>query len=64
MGLKSITQSGTPDGVVRFTEGVHGSLLDPTSSLAATTEMQSSTAVFQVKRGTAIPVFNPAVVQQ
>lgn len=64
MGLKSITQTGTPDGVVRFTEGVHGSLLTPDSSLAATTEMQSSTAVFQVKRGTTIPVFNPAVVQQ
>lgn len=64
MGLKSIIQTGTPDGVVRFTEGVHGSLLDPTSSLAATTEMQAETAVFQAKRGTAIPVFNPAVVQQ
>lgn len=64
MGLKSITQTGTPDGVVRFTEGAHGSLLDPTSSLAATTEMQAETAVFQAKRGTAIPVFNPAVVQQ
>lgn len=65
MGLKSITQTGTPDGVVRFTEGAHGSLLDPTSSsLAATTEMQAETAVFQAKRGTVIPVFNPAVVQQ
>ncbi|WP_298609770.1 Ig-like domain-containing protein [uncultured Thiothrix sp.] len=64
MGLKSITQTGTPDGVVRFTEGVHGSLLDPSSSLAATTEMQAETAVFQVKRGAAIPVFNPAVVKQ
>lgn len=64
MGLKSITQSGTPDGVVRFTEGAHGSLLDPSSSLAATTEMQASTAVFQAKQGTLIPVFNPAVVKQ
>lgn len=64
MGLKSITQTGTPDGVVRFTEGAHGSLLDPTSSFAATAEMQAETAIFQAKRGTAIPVFNPAVVKQ
>ncbi|HPY42400.1 MAG TPA: lipase, partial [Thiolinea sp.] len=64
MGLKSISQTGTPDGVVRFTEGAHGSLLDPSTSLAATTEMQAETAVFQAKLGTAIPVFNPAVVKQ
>lgn len=64
MGLKSITQTGTPDGVVRFTEGAHGSLLDPSNSLAATTEMQAETAVFQAKRGTVIPVFNPTMVQQ
>lgn len=64
MGLKSITQTGTPDGVVRYTEGAHGSLLDPSSSLAATTEMQASTAVFQAKQGAVIPVFNPAVVKQ
>jgi pimeloyl-ACP methyl ester carboxylesterase len=64
MGLKSITQTGTPDGVVRYTEGAHGSLLDPSSSLAATTEMQASTAVFQAKQGAVIPVFNPAVIKQ
>lgn len=64
MSLKSITQTGTPDGVVRFIEGAHGSLLDPTSSLAATTEMQASTAVFQATRGASISVFNPAVVKQ
>ncbi|MFZ1389017.1 MAG: Ig-like domain-containing protein [Thiolinea sp.] len=64
MGLKSLSQTGTPDGVVRFIEGAHGSLLDPSSSLAATTEMQASTAVFQAKQGAVIPVLNPAVVKQ
>ncbi len=63
MGLKSITQT-TPgsDGVVRFSEGVHGSILDPTASLAATVEMQSEVAAFQAQNGAAIAVFNPAVI--
>ncbi|MCH8220935.1 MAG: hypothetical protein IIA76_06290 [Proteobacteria bacterium] len=33
-------------GVVRFTEGSHGSQLDPTASLAATIEMMTETVVF------------------
>lgn len=63
MGLKSITQT-TPgsDGVVRFSEGVHGSILDPAASLAATVEMQSEVAAFQAQNGVAIAVFNPAVI--
>lgn len=65
MGLKSVTQTTAgSDGVVRFSEGAHGSLLDPTSSVAATIEMQREVAAFQVQKGAAMAVFNPAVIAQ
>jgi pimeloyl-ACP methyl ester carboxylesterase len=55
---------------VRLTEGGHGSFLDPTDSLAATTEMQSEMAVFHAgNAGLALPdngwsqvVLDPTVV--
>lgn len=44
LGLASVGPSGIflgPDsGIVRFTDGAHGSLLDPTASAAVTAEMQ------------------------
>ena len=49
MQLPSVTTPG-PNflswGAVRFIAGSHGSLLDPTSSFAATTEMQTQMVVF------------------
>ncbi len=49
MQLPSVTTPGVtpgPWGAVRFIAGSHGSLLDPTSSFAATTEMQTEMVVF------------------
>ncbi|MCG8465741.1 MAG: Ig-like domain-containing protein [Xanthomonadales bacterium] len=41
----------------------HGSLLDPTTSPAATAEMQAQMAGFVLSRGTAVQVNNPSVIQ-
>jgi pimeloyl-ACP methyl ester carboxylesterase len=49
MQLPSVTTPGVtpgPWGAVRFIAGSHVSLLDPTSSFAATTEMQTEMVVF------------------
>jgi hypothetical protein len=48
---------------VNFTAGAHGSILDPTSSPAATTEMQTEAIAFALTSGTALPVSVTAPVQ-
>lgn len=52
MGLTAVsTTTVDPSGVrglVQFTAGDHGSLLDPTASAAATTEMQTEMVVFAI----------------
>ncbi|MGH8284775.1 MAG: lipase [Steroidobacteraceae bacterium] len=50
---------------VNFIQGNHGSIIDPTASLAATTEMQTEAVSFAVAspNGTVIVVGNPAVIQ-
>lgn len=48
-----------PAGVraaVKFTQGSHGSLLDPTASQAATVEMQTETANFLGSNGLCLPI--------
>jgi pimeloyl-ACP methyl ester carboxylesterase len=56
-------------GIVRFTQGNHGSFLSPeappedTASPAATEEMQSEMAGFMESQGTVLPVIDPEVVQ-
>ena len=65
LGLTSIfhtTQAAQIRGVVRFTQGEHGSLLDPTSSLAVTEEMQGEMATMIGSRGTTVVVANPSVI--
>lgn len=49
-------------GIVRFIEGNHGSILDPTESPATTAEMQSQIAAFLANLGTEITVTNAAVI--
>jgi hypothetical protein len=49
--------------VVKFTDGVHASFLDPTASLAATEEMQLEAVSFAVANGFALPVTPGAPVQ-
>jgi hypothetical protein len=67
-GLEPITESLPLNllgirGVVRFTAGSHGSLLDPAASLAVTQEMQRQAASFLVSNGTAITVTDTSVIQ-
>ncbi len=50
-------------GIVRFTSGGHGSLLDPTADPAVTVEMQTQLAIFAQSGGQLIPIANPSVVQ-
>ncbi|MGE0580650.1 MAG: lipase [Steroidobacteraceae bacterium] len=65
----ALAKVGTPGAnpvsraYVSFTAGVHSSLLDPTSSLAATVEMQTQAVTFAVTNGTVVAITNPAVVQ-
>jgi len=67
LGLSTITattQSATGiRGVVRFTNGVHASLLDPTTSPQTTVEMQTEAVSFLASGGTVVQVANPAVIQ-
>jgi hypothetical protein len=50
-------------GVVRFTAGTHGSLLDPTSNPAVTAEMQGEMATMQFSNGTLVVVQNTSVIR-
>lgn len=68
LGLDAITQTvisqdGMPvSGVARFTEGDHGSIVDPSASAAATMEMQMQAAGWFSTGATVIPVNNPSVL--
>ena len=50
-------------GATRFTQGNHGSLLDPTGSPAATVEMQKQMASMIVSGGTAVQVSDTSVIR-
>jgi len=67
LGLSTITastQSATGiRGVVRFTNGSHSSLLDPTTSPQTTVEMQTEAASFLASGGTAVQVSNTSVIR-
>ncbi len=67
LGLSTITQTTQSAsgirGVVRFTQGNHGSLLDPTGSPAATAEMQGEMASLLFSQGAAVQVSNPSVIR-
>jgi pimeloyl-ACP methyl ester carboxylesterase len=67
LGLSTITtttQSATGiRGVVRFTNGVHSSLLDPTTSPQTTVEMQTEAASFLATGGAAVQVVNTSVIR-
>ncbi|PID49050.1 MAG: lipase [Proteobacteria bacterium] len=62
MALPSITQTTTGTGIVRFSQGVHSSLLDPTASLAVTTEMQRQMVAFQASNGQRITLTDLSVI--
>jgi pimeloyl-ACP methyl ester carboxylesterase len=50
-------------GYVNFTAGNHGTIIDPTASLAATQEMQSQVVQFAASNGAAIVITNTTVIE-
>ena len=61
-GLNPVA-AGAPK-FVTFLNGSHGSLLDPTSSLAVTQEMQTEAVSFAASGGAAVQVVNSTLLQQ
>ena len=60
--LTHTTQAPVIKGAVRFTQGTHGSLLDPTSSPAVTAEMQGEMASMTASGGQAVIISNTSVI--
>jgi len=65
MGLPNVTVPGTNNssGIVRFTAGEHGSILNPKASPESTREMQAETAMFLSTNGRSLPVTAGSPVQ-
>jgi hypothetical protein len=67
LGLQTITQTTTDPngvrGVVRFTQGDHGSLLSPAASPAVTAEMQAEMAAYIASDGTLVRITNTSVIR-
>ncbi|MCE7523567.1 VolA/Pla-1 family phospholipase [Alloalcanivorax xenomutans] len=57
------TGGAAVSGAVRFVEGAHASLVDPTASAAATQEMQTSIGAWFASDATVLPVANETVVK-
>lgn len=67
LGLTQINSTTTGANLlisVKFTAGTHGSILDPTSSAAVTTAMQSQLASFLASSGAQVTVSDPGSVIQ
>ncbi|MBL4771089.1 MAG: Ig-like domain-containing protein [Planctomycetes bacterium] len=66
LGLADIivdtVNGGGIQGVVRFIEGDHSSILDPTANAAAFTEMQTQTVEFVVTSGTSLTLVDETVI--
>jgi len=62
LGLPAVSSTTQGNGAVRFIVGGHSSLLSPSPSVAATTEMQLQTVTFLATQGQTIAVTNPDVV--
>ncbi len=66
LGLNDIsqtTQAASIRAVVRFTQGTHGSLLDPSSGPAVTAEMQGEMASMIASHGQAVLISDPSVIR-
>ncbi len=50
-------------GYVNFVLGDHGSIIDPTASLAVTVEMQTESVAFSSSLGTVVLISDPAVIE-
>jgi len=68
LGLTSATESAMDATglklAVRFNQGSHGSMLDPSASATATQEMQTQIATFLASKGTMVPVTDTSVIAE
>ncbi len=62
LGLTQIVADSSNGGLVKFSIGDHGSILNPATSAAATVEMQRQTATFAATQGTQLPVTDSSVI--
>ncbi len=62
LGLQPVTATTNGGGLVRFSEGDHGSILSPAASLAATVEMQTQMATFAASNGTVLLISDSSVI--
>jgi pimeloyl-ACP methyl ester carboxylesterase len=65
-GFSKITTPGinaNAKGYVNFIFGGHGSILDPSTNLAATVEMQGEAVKFTASNGAAVVISDPTVIQ-
>lgn len=62
LGLTQIVADSSTGGLVKFSIGDHGSILNPATSAAATVEMQRQTATFAATQGTQLPVTDSSVI--
>lgn len=67
MGLQSVSRSAWNDegvrAIVRFTQGGHGSIIDPSTAVGATAEMQGQMIGFLQSEGTELEVIYHPVVK-
>lgn len=63
MGLTQVSGSTSGSALVRFTEGDHGSIINPAGSLAAFIEMQTQMASYAASLGSVLPITNTAVIE-
>ncbi|NND90719.1 MAG: lipase [Granulosicoccus sp.] len=63
LGLPQIVDTSTTGGMVKFSAGDHGSIIDPTASLASTVEMQNQMAKFAATQGAELPISDSTVIQ-
>lgn len=61
-GLSGVSSTTPGNGLVRFIVGGHSSLLNPSDSAAATTEMQRQVAAFVATGGETVVMFDTTVV--
>ncbi len=62
MGLKSASRS-VVRAIVRFTQGDHGSIIDPRAAVGATAEMQGQMIKFLQSEGTELEIIYHPVIQ-
>ncbi len=68
LGLTQIAETSSTGGLVKFSAGTHGSIIDPSSdddpvgNMAVTVEMQTQVATFAAMQGNVLPITDSTVI--